>query len=39
MCTGFTTDGIYMNTISAVTLKNHLRAVADTLCAFITHQC
>ena len=29
MCTGFTTGGICMNTMSAVSLPNHLRAVAD----------
>ena len=27
--TGFTTDGIYMNIMRAVSLANHLRAVAD----------
>ena len=29
MCTGFTTDGICINTMCAVSLANHLRAVAD----------
>ena len=29
MCTGFTTDVIWMNTMCAVLLANHLRAVAD----------
>ena len=29
MCTGFTTDGICMNIMCAVSLANHLRAVAD----------
>ena len=29
MCTGFTIDGICMNTMCAVTLAIHLRAVAD----------
>ena len=29
MCTGFTTDSICMNTLYAVSLANHLRAVAD----------
>ena len=31
MCTGFATDGICMNTMCAVSLTNHLRAVADAL--------
>ena len=29
MCTGFTIDGIYMNTMCAVSLAYHLRAVVD----------
>ena len=29
MCTGFTTDGIYMNAMCAVSLESRLRAVAD----------
>ena len=32
MSTGFTTDGISMNTMCAVSLANHLRAVADAFC-------
>ena len=28
MCTNFTTDGLCMNTMCAVSLANHLRAVA-----------
>ena len=31
MCTGFATEGICMNTMCAVSLTNHLRAVADAL--------
>ena len=29
ICTGFTTDGICMNTMCLVPLANHLRAVAE----------
>ena len=29
MCIGFITDGIYKNTMCAVSLGNHLRAVAE----------
>ena len=39
MCTGFTADGICMNTMCAVSLANHLRAVADAFRPFRTHQC
>ena len=34
MNTGFTTDGICMNTMCAVSLVNHLRAVADAFSSF-----
>ena len=37
MCTGFTTDGICINTICAVSLGNHLRAVADAFNPLRTH--
>ena len=39
MCTDFTKDGIYMNTMCAVSLANHLRAVADALHPSRSHQC
>ena len=29
MCTGFTTDGIFMNTMCVVSLANHLKRLAD----------
>ena len=38
MCAGFTTDGICMNTMCAVSLANHLRAVADVFRPLKTHQ-
>ena len=38
MCTGYTTDGIYINTMCAVSLANHLRAVADAFHPLKTHQ-
>ena len=36
MCTGFTTDVIWINTICAVSLANHLRGVADSFCPLRT---
>ena len=38
MCTDFTTDFIWMNTMCAVSLANHLRAVADPFRPLRTHQ-
>ena len=38
MCTDFTTDVIWINTMCAVSLANHLRAVADTFRTLRTHQ-
>ena len=38
MCTSFTTDGICMNTMCAVSLVNHLRVVADAFCPLRAHQ-
>ena len=38
MCTDFTTDVVWMNTMCAVSLVNHLRAVADVLCPLRAHQ-
>ena len=38
MCTGFTTDGICINTMRAVSLANHVRAVANAFCPLRTHQ-
>ena len=38
MCTGFTTDGIYVNTMFAVPLANHLRAVGDAFRPLRTYQ-
>ena len=38
MCNGFTTDGICMNTVCAVSLASHLRAVADALRPLRIHQ-
>ena len=32
MCTDFTTDTIWINTMCAVSLVNHLRAAVDTFC-------
>ena len=37
MCTGFTTDGICMNTMCVVSLANYLRAVADASRPLKTH--
>ena len=39
MCTGFTIDGICMNTVCAVSLVNHLGAVADAFSPLRTHRC
>ena len=36
MCTGFTTDVIWINKICAVSLANHLRGVADRFCPLRT---
>ena len=38
MCTGFTTDGMCMNTMCAVSLANHFRTVADAFRPLRTHQ-
>ena len=38
MCTGFIADGICMNTMCAMSLANHLRAVADAFRPLTTHQ-
>ena len=38
MCTGFSTDVIWMNTMCAVSLVNHLRAVVDAFRRLRTHQ-
>ena len=38
MYTGFTSDVIFMNTICAVSLANHPRAVADVFRPLRTHQ-
>ena len=38
MCTGFTTDVIWINTICAVSLANHLSGAADRFCPLRTHQ-
>ena len=38
MCTDFATDVIWINTMCAVSLANHLRAVADAFCLLRTHQ-
>ena len=38
MYTGFTTDGICMNTMCAVAIANHLRAVACTFRPLRNHQ-
>ena len=38
MCTDFPTDVIWMNTMCAVSLANHLRAVADAFRLLRTHQ-
>ena len=38
MCTDFTADGICMNAMCAVSLANHLRAVADAFHLLRTHQ-
>ena len=37
MCIGFTIDGICMNTMCAVSLTSHLRAVADVFRPLRTH--
>ena len=37
MCTGFTTDGTCMNTMRAVSLAKHLRAVADEFFGILCH--
>ena len=39
ICIGFTTDVICMNTMCAVSLANHLRAVANVFHPLWTHQC
>ena len=39
MYTDFTTDVIWMNTMCAVSLANHLRVVADMLHPLRTHKC
>ena len=39
MCTDFTTDVIWMNTMCTVSLANHLREVADMFHPLRTHQC
>ena len=38
MCTDFPTDVIWMNTMSAVSLANHIRAVADAFCPLKTNR-
>ena len=38
MCTDFPTDVIWINTMCAVSLVNHLRAVADAFRPLRTHQ-
>ena len=38
MCTGFTADVIWMNTMCAVSLGNHFRAVTDAFRPLRTHQ-
>ena len=38
MCTGFPTDLIWINTVCAVSLANHLRAVADAFRPLRNHQ-
>ena len=38
MCTDFTTDGICINTMCAVSVANHLRVVADAFRPLRTHQ-
>ena len=39
MCTDFTTDVIWMNTMCAVSLASHLKTVADGFRPLRTHQC
>ena len=38
MCAGFTADGLSMNTMCAVSLANHLKALADAFRPFFIHQ-
>ena len=38
MCTDFPTDVIWMNTMSALSLANHIRAVADAFCPLKTNR-